>query len=449
MINLIIAIDKKGGIGFQNKLPWNFPQEIQIFKKKTLDNIVVMGKTTHDSLPRQLKNRDMFIVSSRNQLDACIQDSLNRSNKTGQIIWVAGGKYVYEKVLNDYDINEIHISILKDTYTCDTFIDTKLLFRHCIIREKIEYESFIHYVLSCDKKYSSHCDKQYTHLLDNVMTNGNVRETRNSIVKSIFCQHMSFDLNCGFPLLTTKKMFWKGIVEEFIFFVKGETDSKLLERKGINIWKGNTNKNFLDKLYFYERPEGIMGPMYGYQWRFYGAKYDEMTGKPVNSLDGVDQLVNVINDIKTNPTSRRIMLTDFNPAQVNEGVLPPCHSIIVQFYVDSDKLDMFCYNRSSDLFLGLPFNIASSALLLHLVAKLTGLKVNRLHLSLGDAHIYENHYSSVMEQMSPCRQPYKLPTLDISLPDGEVTNVLNQLSSEHFILGGYTYHESIKSKMII
>ena len=448
-MNLIIEIDMNGGIGLQNKLPWCIPEELKIFKNKTLNNMVVMGKNTYNSLPLQLKNRNVFVVSSSMSFDKCMENVLEEYSRTGQTIWIAGGKYVYEKILKNYDIDEIHVSIIKDTFECDTFIDKKILFQHCVIKEKTKHERFNHYVLTYDKKNSVHCDRQYLNLLENVLMNGNIRNTRNSLVKSIFCQHMSFDMKMGFPLLTTKKMFWKGILEEFIFFIKGETNSKLLEEKGVNIWKGNTNKKFLNKLQFYNRPEGMMGPMYGYQWRFYGAKYNELTGKPCNSTDGIDQLMNVIEDIKNNPTSRRILLTDYNPVQVDEGVLPPCHSIIVQFYVNDDELDMFCYNRSSDLFLGLPFNIASSSLLLHLVAKLTNKKANYLHLSLGDCHIYENHYSSVEEQLSIFRQPYKLPSLSISLPNDKGTKeVLEHLTSECFTLDNYTSHSLIKSEMI-
>ena len=436
MMNIIIATDINGGIGYKNKLPWYIPEEFKIFREKTIGHIIIIGKRTYDSIPI-LKYRDVFIVSRNNPLDKCIDEALLLSKNSGKKIWICGGKYIYETFIRDYSylLDEIHMSIISSpNLVSDTFIDLNLLKGYQFDKELI-FPQFNHYVL----KYNvQHCDNQYINLLKDVYMNGNYRNTRNAPVKSLFCKHLSFDMNMGFPLLTTKKMFWKGIVEEFIFFVKGDTDTKILETKGINIWKGNTCRSFLDSKGFHERPEGIMGPMYGYQWRFYGAEYDEQMGKPKS--DGIDQLRNIIEELKTSPTSRRLLISDYNPSQVNEGVLPPCHSIIIQFYVNNSKLDMFCYNRSSDLFLGLPFNIASSSLLLHLVAKLTNLQPNILHLSLGDCHIYRDHFSAVSEQIK--RIPWKLSNLKVNVED------LSTITSDDFILENYISHKSLKANMI-
>lgn len=445
MINIIIATDTDGGIGYKNRLPWFIPEELKIFREKTIGNIVIIGKRTHDSIPN-LKNRDIFIVSQDNPLSSCIDKAIILSQDTGKKIWICGGKYVYETFMKNYShlLDEIHMSIIHcPNLVSDTFIDLKLLQGYLFDKELlVSHPKFNHYVLKY-KIMEHDCDVQYINLLRDVYMDGNYRNTRNSPVKSLFCKHLSFDMNLGFPLLTTKKMFWKGIIEEFIFFIKGETDTKILESKGINIWKGNTCRNFLDSKGFYNRPEGIMGPMYGYQWRFWGADYDEQTGKPSETFKtfGIDQLQNIIEEIKKSPTSRRLLITDYNPSQVNDGVLPPCHSIIIQFYVNGDKLDMFCYNRSSDLFLGLPFNIASSSLLLHLIAKMTDLQPNILHLSLGDCHIYESHFSAIEEQLT--RIPWKLPTLTLK----NITT-LKELSSNNFILENYNSHNHIKANMI-
>jgi thymidylate synthase len=265
-------------------------------------------------------------------------------------------------------------------------------------------------------------------------------------------------------------MFLKGIIEELLFFIRGDTNSKILEEKGINIWKGNTNREFLDVNGFKDRKEGEMGPMYGSIWRSFNSLSSEKektylqdskhvnfhyksynkdnmsynTGEVESINFDIDQLKFIINEIKTNPTSRRILMTSFNPAQVNEGVLWPCHSIVLQFYVQDGFLDMFCYNRSSDIFLGNPFNIASSSLFLIIIGKLTNLTPRYFNLSLGDAHIYETHIESITEQIK--RMPYKFPR--IQLPEFSTLEEVEKLTYKDFKLMDYQSYESIKVEMI-
>jgi thymidylate synthase len=191
------------------------------------------------------------------------------------------------------------------------------------------------------------------------------------------------------------------------------------------------------------RKEGIMGPLYGFQHRFFGALYDEETGKPIGS--SIDQLQYVLDLIKNDPSSRRIIMTNYNPSQASQGVLFPCHSIIIQFYVQNNHLDMFCYNRSQDLFLGTPFNIASSALFLTLIAKASGLIPRHLHMSLGDIHIYKPHYDKVQEQLT--RHPYTFPTLLVDLKTDSIKELEN-LSQDNFYLVDYNFYPSIKAEMI-
>ena len=185
-----------------------------------------------------------------------------------------------------------------------------------------------------------------------------------------------------------------------------------------------------------------MGPMYGFQWRRYGANYDGKTGRAEDGSLCFDQLSKVINEIKTDPNSRRILLTDFNPEQADQGVLYPCHSIIIQFYVEDEYLDMFCYNRSSDLFLGLPFNIASSSLFLSIIAKITKKIPRCLHISLGDCHIYESHIQSVKTQLE--RFVHRLPKLIIKR---EIDDI-DDLKLEDFELEDYVSEQTIKAEMI-
>jgi dihydrofolate reductase/thymidylate synthase len=288
-------------------------------------------------------------------------------------------------------------------------------------------------------------EEQYLKLLNKILLNGDYRNTRNSETYSLFCEHLKLDLREGFPLLTTKKMFIRGIIEELLFFLRGETDSKILEDKNVNIWKGNTSRYFLDSLNMNNRKEGLMGPMYGYQWRFFNAKYNEENGK--NLENGIDQLENVINLINNDPYSRRILLTSYNPCQSDKGVLYPCHSVICQFYCDSNNnLDMFCYNRSQDIFHGVPFNIASSSLLLMIIANITNRNPRYLNISMGDVHIYKSHLDSVKIQLE--RIPYKLPKLLINKKIENLNDIEN-LNFNDFELIDYISHPAIKVDMVV
>lgn len=269
-------------------------------------------------------------------------------------------------------------------------------------------------------------ESQYIDLLRDVLQTGEESLGRNAVTKSLFSRQLKFDLREGFPLITTKKVPFKSIVEELLMFLKGQTNTQVLRDKNIHIWDGNTNKSFQDSHNLSHLEEWDMGWMYGKAFRDY---------------DGVDQLMYCIDTIKTDPKSRRIVMTSFNPARVNEGVLWPCHSLFLQFYVSVDgHLDLLCVNRSSDLFLGLPFNIASSALLLMIVAHLTKLKPRFFNLSLGDCHIYQNHYSQVELQIS--RVPYPFPVLEINCGDD-----IQKIKVEDFDLIGYMSHRAIVGEM--
>jgi thymidylate synthase len=235
-------------------------------------------------------------------------------------------------------------------------------------------------------------------MLERIMINGDYRETRNAKTYSVFGERLEFDLDNGFPLLTTKKVFDRGIIGEFLLFLKGKTDSKLLEDKKIMIWHKNTTKEFMKK-YNKSLGEFDMGPMYGFQWRYFGAPYKGCHAKYNNQ--GVDQLKLVVDTIVKDPHSRRILMTTYNPAQAEEGVLYPCHGLTIQFYVESDdRISLQMYQRSNDAILGTPYNIASYALLLMFITNLVNNHFERQHkddyrpgrliMIFGDAHIYSD-----------------------------------------------------------
>ena len=482
MINIILAVDNKNGIGYNKNLPWNIPEELKIFKEKTLDSILIVGRKTLETLPK-LKDRMIYCISKRidvtckNEIIYVFQDienailqAKNLSRISGKKIFVIGGNEIYNYFFKNYKTEiTVHISFINETYTCDTFFDKNNL-KDFYITKKDDYEKFTHYEMI----YQKYGERQYLDLIKDLIKNGERRKTRNAETFSDFCKHLKFDLRDGFPLLTTKKMFLKGIIEELLFFIRGDTQSKILEEKGINIWKGNTNREFLDTNGFTDRKEGEMGPIYGSAWRHFNAIYDVKTiymkenTIPIDEWSvnkymhnfytlclekgynpelpdfNIDQLKFVINEIKTNPTSRRILMTSFNPAQVHQGVLWPCHSITIQFYVQDEYLDMFCYNRSSDCFHGIPFNIPSSALLLMIISKITNLTPRYLNLTLGDAHIYSSHIEVVEKQIE--RMPYFFPK--IQLPEFTTLEQVEKLTFTDFKINNYNYHPTIKADMV-
>jgi dihydrofolate reductase/thymidylate synthase len=448
MFDVIIAMTKDNGIGFKGSLPWKCKEELAIFKKKTENKIIIVGFNTARSLPT-LNNREIVVLSSKKHSDVkllmeaeCssvfnnLECALNKNNKN---VFVAGGAKVYNNVFKNFksSIKNVHLSVMSGEYKCDTFVDFNK--SDWTVVRKEEYDEFTHYVLTPVESE----EKKYLSLLHDVLHNGWVKDGRNGNTKSMFGKTISFDLTKGFPLLTTKKMFFRGIVEELLFFIRGNTDSKILEDKKINIWKGNTNREFLDSIGKNNRSEGVMGPMYGYQWRNYNSVYNEENASP--SDNGLDQLQMVIDLIRNDPHSRRILLTDFNPLQAHDGVLYPCHSIIIQFYVSEGFLDIFCFNRSTDLFHGLPFNIASTALFHTLIAKITGLVPRKFILSLGDCHIYESHYNVVQKQLN--RIPYKFPTLEIVKELKTLEDIENMKFSDFSVLD-YEYYPTIKANMV-
>lgn len=440
MFELIMAMDNNGGIGYKNYIPWNCREELSLFKKKTLNKVLVGGSSTLKTLP-SLPDRTVLQLSRTNtDNEKGVISSLDEILFMDDVI-IIGGAEVYEHTIVNYlpHISLFHLSIMKKNAThIDTWFNTDL-FKYFTVSTYKEHEEFIHYELI---PYE-HPEQQYLDILRNILKNGDETEGRNGKTISLFKQDMTFDLRNGFPLLTTKKMFTRGIIEELLFFLRGDTDTTILKEKNVNIWNGNTNREFLDSLGMTDRREGVMGPMYGYQWRHYNAPYDEDDACPKER--GIDQLSYVVHLINTQPKSRRILMTSFNPVQLFEGVLPPCHSIVLQFFVKDDSLDMFAYSRSADMFLGVPFNIASYALFLSIVAKITNKIPRFLYITLGDSHIYSEHITQVKTQIS--RVPHQLPVLNIS-DNLRTINDIQTISVDDFKIDNYKSHNIIKGKFI-
>jgi thymidylate synthase/dihydrofolate reductase len=448
MLELIVAVDENMGIGRDGGIPWKCSGDMANFRRVTSDSVLVMGRKTCETLPR-LNTSDGRIIccltrgnpdtTSWNNDVTVIHDIGDIPFETDRVI-IAGGADIYSMCVGRK--MRIHLSIIKGVYDCDRFLSREILDGYEAV-SVTRYEDYDYYVL---ERAPNPGESQYLKLMGDVLNTGSDREGRNGGVRSVFGGSMTFDLRDGFPLLTTKKMFLRGIVEELLFFLRGDTDSSILSNKKVRIWEGNTSKSFIEGRGL-PYAEGVMGPMYGYQWRSFNRDYVlGEGGTPDDSIKGgIDQLANVVKLIREDPHSRRILLTTYNPAQADEGVLYPCHSIINQFYVDGDYLDMSCYNRSQDLFLGTPYNIASSSLMLLIISQMTGLKPGRFILNTGDTHIYESHLQVADLQLK--RIPFIRPTISINRELKDLED-LKELTFADFYLNGYEFHPSLKADMV-
>lgn len=263
--------------------------------------------------------------------------------------------------------------------------------------------------------------KQYLDLLRHVMENGVKKEDRTGTgTVSVFGHQSRYNLADGFPLVTTKKVHTKSIIHELLWFLKGDTNIKYLKDNNVSIWDEWADAN------------GNLGPVYGHQWRSW----------PTANGETIDQITQVVEQIKKNPDSRRLLVSAWNVGEVNKMALPPCH-ILFQFYVAEGKLSCQLYQRSADLFLGVPFNIASYALLTHMIAQVCGLKVGEFIHTLGDAHIYSNHFDQVNLQLSRDTRP--LPTLQLN---PLIKNVFD-FKFEDIVITNYDPHPGIKAVVAV
>jgi len=255
-----------------------------------------------------------------------------------------------------------------------------------------------------------HEEYQYLEIVQDILDHGVKKGDRTGTgTMSVFGRQMRFSLRDGtFPLLTTKKTFHRGISEELFWFIRGSTNALELKEKKVMIWEGNSSREYLDSIGLNHREVGDLGPVYGFQWRHYGAEYKDMHADYTGQ--GIDQLADVIDKIKNKPNDRRIIMCAWNPKDIPQMALPPCHCL-AQFYVANGELSCMLYQRSADMGLGVPFNIASYALLTHMIAHVTGLKAGEFVHTLGDAHVYLNHVEPLKEQLE--REPKPFPKLII------------------------------------
>lgn len=287
-----------------------------------------------------------------------------------------------------------------------------------------------------------HEENQYLNLIDDILNEGEFVEGRNGRTLTVFGSSMHFSLeNNNLPLLTTKKVAWKTCLKELVWFINGSTDNEKLQKQNVKIWNGNANREYLDSVGLIDRSENDLGPVYGHQWRFFNAKYSDC--KQDYTGEGIDQLKNIINDLKDNEKkySRRLIMSAWNPCQLDEMALPPCH-VLVQFNVlPGDKLSCSLYQRSGDVGLGVPFNIASYSMLTHILAKHCDLNASEFNYHLGNAHIYDDHIETLKLQIK--RQPYEFPKINILNKHSDI----NEYNIEDIELTEYKCHEPLLMNM--
>tara|TARA_Y100001958_G_scaffold159112_1_gene159284 strand:- start:3103 stop:4554 length:1452 start_codon:yes stop_codon:yes gene_type:complete len=478
-LNLILNKTKNNVIGIDNKLLFKIKDDLLFFKNITSStddkkNIIIMGFNTWVSIPNKpLENRiniiltkdkkkvnveeDVYVFSSFSELFSWLVKNTTSYNK----IFIIGGSSIFDQILTNYRmmINNIYITEVdnkfysKEKYNLSYFNDTLKDFSFSEIDklnltnesvmynvEKKQYEKIdikYKFLLGVQNK-NNNSEKEYLNLLKTIIKENNIKISRNSKVYSKFGVRMEFNLLDGFPLLTTKKMPWKTILRELIWFINGETDNKILNNKKVHIWDLNSTKEFLESRNLSYEIEGDLGPIYGFQWRHCGAEYIDCDTDYKNK--GVDQLKYVINEIKTNPSSRRIIMSSWNPIDIPKMALPPCH-VMVQFNVEPPFIDAQLYQRSGDMFLGVPFNIASYSFLLSIIAKICNYIPRKLIHIIGDAHIYENHIEAVNTQLS--RIINNMPILEIK----QIEDIDN-ITEDMFQIYNYNPEPTIKAQMI-
>lgn len=445
LLKVILSSSSNCVIGRDSHLPWNITEEMAFFKDTTIWKVVVMGHSTWKSLnskklvgrvnivvsrtPENVKGSPDYIIGKLTELRT-IYNELYPANPYVEVYVIGGSQLIYSLLEGDFNVDRLLITSIRKKVDGDTSFFNTFNFK---LTTHLYRENFD--ILEYTPSGPSTNERKYLKLLKNILKYGTERPDRTGTgTKGLFGQRLSINLKEGFPLLTTKEMFWKGIQKELFMFLSGGTDTKVLEKNGVNIWKAHTSVDFL-KSRGLDYREGEMGPMYGYQWRNFGGA-------------GFDQLQKVIDELQMDPFSRRILMTSFNPLDAEKGVLYPCHGIVIQFYCRQDSagqmwLSAQITQRSADAFLGLPFNIASYALLLHLVGKRVRMIPDKLVFALGDVHIYNNHVEQVRQQLT--RLPLVSPQLEV-VKDIEDFGIVDE---SYINLWGYFHRPAIKAPVAI
>lgn len=480
---VVAAAEANWGIGLKQQIPWRLPTDLKRFRELTVrvagdgdgdarQHAVIMGRKTWESLPAKFRPlpKRLNVVLSRSEafrapdgvlVARSLPAALAQLDALGAAVddvFVIGGSAVYAEALRHPACDRVFLTLVKGpARECDAFFPADVYAlgfarasESAVMEENGEQFQFLELRRTAPPAAPAsavaqppHEEMQYLELIRRILREGVRKGDRTGTgTLSLFGAQMRFSLRGDvFPLLTTKRVFWRGVAEELLWFISGDTSAKTLQDKGIRIWDGNGSREYLDSLGLHARETGDLGPVYGFQWRHFGATYTDMHADYTGQ--GVDQLAEVIRKLRTNPDDRRIVLSAWNPSDLPAMALPPCH-MFCQFYVAAGELSCQMYQRSADMGLGVPFNIASYALLTRLVAHCAGLRPGELVHVIGDAHVYLDHVEPLKQQLE--RLPRAFPTLRITSP--EKTDI-DAFTFEDLALEGYNPMGAIKMAMSV
>lgn len=472
-VAVVVSATPEGGISHLGGMPWprsdanikHFNKVIRTTRMPVTRNAILMGRNTWESLPRPFSGVINIVVSCTlhsNALDpnAVVAHSLAgaiqaAADAGAEAAFVVGGAALLTEALSSPQVSQLYITRFRLPWICDVVVpglsqkalDTSTVW--CSVADVVDADipecSFQFFDRRVEAKLP---EQQYLDLVAQVLVRP-LRDERTKVgTHSQFGGRLSFSLKDDvFPLLTTKRVHWASVAKELLWMISGSTNAKDLEAAGVSIWSANGSRAALDCRGLHEYEEGDLGPVYGFQWRHSGAKY--VGCKADYSGQGVDQLQEVIHTLRTDPSDRRMIICAWNPSDLSKMALPPCHAF-VQFWVGvgDHGPGLYCqmYQRSADLGLGVPFNIASYALLTRLVSAATGIPAAGVTLLFGDAHVYRNHVEPLKEQLT--RPPRPFPKLRL----GRVMEVLPDIDGwkyEDFVLEGYDPHAAIKMAMAV
>lgn len=485
MFKVIVGIDKNRGIAKNGKLPWpHNKNDMQHFAHTTIGtppegkaNAIIMGRKTWESIDsrfRPLKNRINIILSRTINIEGPNTYTYSGFDEALQFlgvspyvndIFVIGGQEIYEIALCDPRCKSIILTSFPDVYECDRHMPELPIWFKLTNSVVLDDITINYYDSLLDLRSSEY---QYLGVLNNILETGREIKDRTGIgTIASFSAHMQFpievlnpdaeptELKYRVPIMTTKTLFHRGVFEELIFFLQGRTNVKPLQDKGVHIWDGNTSREFLDLHGLKNYNDGETGPFYGFQWNYFGAEYIPETEAGNDrelcfKMDGINQLEECIRLLKTDPYSRRIVLSAWNPKALPEMCLPPCH-MVYNFCVipepgSKHRLHCAMFQRSGDMFLGVPFNIYSTALLTIFMSRAADMLPGSISLTITNAHIYKNHVEQVRTQLQ--RYPYKFPILQIK----KEINTLQDMRELEFTdceLTEYNKHPAIKADMAV
>jgi len=444
--SIIAAVDQGGGIGFQGRLPWEHnSDDMDFFRDKTYNGVVIMGHRTFSSIGKPLPNRINIVISSQlcstegvvrvDSFDRAIREAITYNMP----IYVIGGSRVYGEALKHPRLECVYITRIPGEHSADTHMPGFSFHKTC---------EFVRGSITVDIYDVNNEESQYINLMERLL-DAPLRPNRTEVqTHGLFAEKIEFSLMRGnsniIPLLTTKKVPFDLIVAELLWFISGNcTNVKYLHENNCHIWDGNTTREFLDSRGLADYDVGETGPIYGYQWRNWNGDYNN------KGRTGIDQLAEVIENIRSDPFGRRHIVLAWNPEHISKMALPPCHYAF-QFYCELigeiRHLNCIVNMRSTDVAVGLPFNIASYSLLTHMVAKCVDMYPGRLVLIMADCHLYSSHDDKARVQCM--RIPRSFPTLEFAdvVAGGNIDQFKNP---QQIILQNYASAPAIKYNMVV